>query len=188
MESLLDKADAFVIGGGMAYTFLKVQGKSVGKSLVEDDFADTARDFLKKAEAQGVKVLLPLDHVVASDFSENAVPEPVDGADVPEGKLALDIGPKTVAEIGKLLSGAQTVVWNGPMGVFEFDAFAEGTLEVAKMVADCKGTTVVGGGDSVAAVNKFNLADKIDHVSTGGGASLEYLEGKALPGVVALRA
>ncbi len=188
LESLLDKADAFVIGGGMAYTFLKVQGKSVGKSLVEDDFADTARDFLKKAEAQGVKVLLPLDHVVASDFSENAVPEPVDGANVPEGKLALDIGPKTVAEIGKLLSGAKTVVWNGPMGVFEFDAFAKGTLEVAKMVADCKGTTVVGGGDSVAAVNKFNLADKIDHVSTGGGASLEYLEGKALPGVVALRA
>lgn len=188
LESLLDKADAFVIGGGMAYTFLKVQGKGVGKSLVEDEYADTAKTFLSKAEAKGVKVILPLDHVVAGEFAENATPESVDGVDVPDGKLALDIGPKTIAEIGTLLSGAKTVVWNGPMGVFEFDAFAKGTLEVAKMVANCSGTTVVGGGDSVAAVNKFNLADKINHVSTGGGASLEYLEGKALPGVVALKA
>ncbi len=187
LDSLLDKADAFVIGGGMAYTFLKVQGHSVGKSLVEDEFTETAANFLSKAEKAGVKVLLPLDHVVAGEFSETAAPEAVDSVDVPDGKLALDVGPKTVAAVGELLAGAKTIVWNGPMGVFEFDAFAKGTLEVACMVADCKGTTVVGGGDSVAAVNKFNLADRINHVSTGGGASLEYLEGKNLPGVAALR-
>jgi len=187
LDSLLDKADSFVIGGGMAYTFLKEQGYTVGKSLVEDDYAETARNFLANAGKRGVKVLLPLDHIVASEFSETAEPVAVDDVNVPDGMLALDVGPKTVAEVGKLISEANTVVWNGPMGVFEFDAFAKGTLDVAHMVADCKGTTVVGGGDSVAAVNKFNLADKIDHVSTGGGASLEYLEGKALPGVVALK-
>ncbi len=187
LDSLLDKADAFVIGGGMAYTFLKVQGHAVGKSLVEDDFSDTARSFLEKAARRGVRVLLPLDHVTAAEFSETARAEPVDGVDIPEDRLAMDIGPKTVAAVAELLAGAQTVVWNGPMGVFEFEAFARGTLEVAGLVADCKGTTVVGGGDSVAAVNKFNLADRIDHVSTGGGASLEYLEGKELPGVIALR-
>jgi phosphoglycerate kinase len=187
LDSLLDKADAFVIGGGMAYTFLKVQGYTVGKSLVEDDFAETAASFLEKAQKQGVRVLLPLDHVVASEFSESAVPESVDGVNVPEGKLAMDIGPKTISAVADLISTARTVVWNGPMGVFEFDAFAKGTLDVANMVADCKGVTVVGGGDSVAAVNKFNLAGRIDHVSTGGGASLEYLEGKDLPGVMALK-
>jgi len=187
LDSLLDKADAFVIGGGMAYTFLKVQGYTVGKSLVEDDFAETAASFLDKAQKQGVRVLLPLDHVVASEFSETAVPESVDGVNVPEGKLAMDIGPKTISAVADLISTARTVVWNGPMGVFEFDAFAKGTLDVANMVADCKGVTVVGGGDSVAAVNKFNLAGRIDHVSTGGGASLEYLEGKDLPGVMALK-
>jgi len=187
LDSLLDKADAFVIGGGMAYTFLKVQGFSVGNSLIENDFAETARNFLEKAEKQGVKVILPLDHVVASEFGENAVPESVDNVNVPDGKIAMDIGPKTVEAVKEVLSDARTVVWNGPMGVFEFDAFANGTLKVAQLVAECSGTTVVGGGDSVAAVNKFNLADKIDHVSTGGGASLEYLEGKALPGVVALK-
>jgi len=187
LDSLLDKADAFVIGGGMAYTFLKEQGFTVGKSLVEDEFAQTAKAFLLKAEKQGVKVLLPLDHVVAAEFSESATAENVDSVNVPDGKLAMDIGPKTIAAVSELLSDAKTVVWNGPMGVFEFDAFAKGTLEIANMVADCKGTTVVGGGDSVAAVNKFNLADRIDHVSTGGGASLEYLEGKDLPGVMALK-
>jgi phosphoglycerate kinase len=187
LDSLLDKADAFVIGGGMAYTFLREQGYTIGNSMVEDDYAQTARTFLANAEKRGVKVLLPLDHVVAGEFSDSAAPENVDNVNIPDGKLALDIGPKTVKEVGKLLSGAKTVVWNGPMGVFEFDAFAKGTRDVAHMVAECRGTTVVGGGDSVAAVNKFNLADKIDHVSTGGGASLEYLEGKALPGVVALK-
>jgi len=187
LDSLLDKADAFVIAGGMAYTFLKEQGFTVGKSLVEDEFAQTAKDFLVKAEKQGVKVLLPLDHVVAAEFSESAAPENIDAVDIPDGKLAMDIGPKTISAIADLLANAKTVVWNGPMGVFEFDSFAKGTLDVANMVADCKGITVVGGGDSVAAVNKFNLADRIDHVSTGGGASLEYLEGKALPGVMALK-
>jgi len=187
LESLLEKADAFVIGGGMAYTFLKQQGYTVGKSLVEDEYAQTAKDFLHQAEEKGVQVLLPLDHVVADEFAEDAVPQSVDDVNVPEGKLALDVGPKTVAAVGRLLEGAKTVVWNGPMGVFEFDAYAKGTLDIARMVADCTGTTVVGGGDSVAAVNKFDLADRIDHVSTGGGASLEYLEGKALPGVVALK-
>ena len=187
LESLLDKADAFVIGGGMAYTFMKEQGRTVGKSLVEDDYAETARAFLKNAEDRGVRVLLPLDHVVGDEFNESAIPESVDDVNVPEGKLAMDVGPKTVAAVRELLSDAKTVVWNGPMGVFEFDAFAKGTLDVAGMVAACRGTTVVGGGDSVAAVNKFNLAEKIDHVSTGGGASLEYLEGRALPGVAALK-
>jgi len=187
LDSLLDKADAFVIGGGMAYTFLKEQGHTVGKSLVEDEFAETAKAFLAKAEKMGVKVLLPLDHVVADEFSESASAENIDGVNIPDGKLAMDIGPKTIASISELLADAKTVVWNGPMGVFEFDAFAKGTLEVANMVADCSGITVVGGGDSVAAVNKFNLADRIDHVSTGGGASLEYLEGKELPGVMALK-
>jgi len=187
LDSLLDKADAFVIGGGMAYTFLKEQGYTVGKSLVEDEFAVTAKDFLAKAEKMDVKVLLPLDHVVAAEFSDSAPAENIDGENIPDDRLAMDIGPKTIAAISELLADAKTVVWNGPMGVFEFDAFAKGTLEVANMVADCSGTTVVGGGDSVAAVNKFNLADRIDHVSTGGGASLEYLEGKELPGVMALK-
>ncbi len=187
LESLLDKCDTFVIGGGMAYTFLKTRGKAIGKSLFEEDFLETAASFLKKAEAQGTTVILPMDHVVASEFSENATPEAVDSEDVPEGKLAMDVGPKTIAAVKAKIAEAKTVVWNGPMGVFEFDAFAKGTEQVANFVAACPGITVVGGGDSVAAVNKFKLGDKIDHVSTGGGASLEYLEGKALPGVVALK-
>ncbi len=187
LESMLDKCSTFVIGGGMAYTFLKVQGHKIGDSLFEEDFMDTAQSFLDKAEKAGVEVILPMDHVVASTFGEDAVPETADSIDVPEGKLAMDIGPKTIAAIKSRIENAKTLVWNGPMGVFEFDNFARGTLEVAQFVAACKGTTVVGGGDSVAAVNKFKLAEKIDHVSTGGGASLEYLEGKALPGVIALR-
>lgn len=187
LESLIDKCNTFVIGGGMAYTFLKVQGHTIGNSLFEEEFIETAEKFLKNAEKAGVEVILPMDHVVASEFSENADPEAIDSIDIPDGKLAMDVGPKTVAAIKNRIASAKTVVWNGPMGVFEFDKFAKGTLDVANFVADCAGTTVVGGGDSVAAVNKFNLADKIDHVSTGGGASLEYLEGKALPGVVALR-
>ncbi len=187
LESLIDKCNTFVIGGGMAYTFLKVQGHAIGNSLFEEEFIDTAKTFLENAEKAGVEVILPMDHVVASTFSEDADAVAVDSVEIPEGKLAMDVGPKTVAAVKERIAAAKTVVWNGPMGVFEFDKFAKGTLEVANFVADCKGTTVVGGGDSVAAVNKFNLADKIDHVSTGGGASLEYLEGKALPGVVALK-
>ncbi|MFP4373447.1 MAG: phosphoglycerate kinase [Spirochaetaceae bacterium] len=186
LETLLPNCTTLVIGGGMAYTFLKVLGHEVGKSLVEEDYLDTARDLIKKAEQAGVEIVLPVDHVVAAQFSEDAVPETVDGPDVPADKLGMDIGPKTVEKINEVIAGAQTVLWNGPMGVFEFDAFATGTLEIAKKVAAAGATTIVGGGDSVAAVNKFGLAEKIDHVSTGGGASLEFLEGKTLPGIAAL--
>ena len=175
-----------VIGGGMAYTFLKVLGKNVGKSLVEDDFQDTARSFLSTAAEKNVKVILPVDHVCAAAFDENAEPVAVDGQDIPEDLMGLDIGPKTVKLIVDELKSAKSVVWNGPMGVFEFAAFAKGTEEVAKALADSDAITVVGGGDSVAAINKFGLASRISHVSTGGGASLEFLEGKTLPGIKAL--
>ena len=186
LESLVTKCDHLVIGGGMAYTFLSVQGKSVGNSLLEKDFLATARSLIDKADECGTTVILPVDHVVADTFAEDATPEDVDDENVPDGKVAMDIGPKTIGLIAEVVRSAKTVVWNGPMGVFEFDNFAKGTLEVAKLVADCAGVTVVGGGDSVAAVNKFGFADRIDHVSTGGGASLEYLEGKVLPGIAAL--
>jgi len=185
LESLL--ANVFIIAGGMAYTFLKAQSCQVGNSLVETEYLSTAKSFLTNARERGVEVLLPLDHVVASEFSAHARAERVDDVNVPEGKIAMDIGPKTVLAIDRLITGAKMIVWNGPMGVFEFEAFAGGTLEVAKMLAKCDGTTIVGGGDSVAAINKFNLADSIDHVSTGGGASLEYIEGRALPGVSVLK-
>jgi len=187
LESLVSKCTTFVIGGGMAYTFLKAQGYEIGNSLFEEDYLDVAKSFLKKAEEAEVEVILPLDHIVASEFSESAEAVYVEEINIPAGKLAMDVGKKTVAAVKVRIAEAKTVVWNGPMGVFEFDKFAAGTKEVANFVAECKGVTVVGGGDSVAAVNKFDLADKIDHVSTGGGASLEYLEGKQLPGVVALR-
>ena len=186
LESLLPRVSSLIIGGGMAYTFLKVQGIAVGKSLVEEDFLDTARSLLKKAGEQKVKVLLPLDHKVAAEFNEAAKAEYVAGTAIPADRIGMDIGDKTLASYREAIAAAGTVVWNGPLGVFEFPEFAKGTLEVAKMVAACKGTTVVGGGDSVAAVQKFGLADKISHVSTGGGASLELLEGKDLPGIVAL--
>ena len=188
LQSLLPKVSTFIIGGGMAYTFLKVKGVSVGKSLVEDEFAKTASDFLDAAAKAKVEVILPVDHVVASEFAENAKAEPVDGQQIPEGKTAMDVGPKTLALYKDKISVAKTVVWNGPVGVFEFQQFSNGTLQLAKMVASCAGVTVVGGGDSVAAVNQFGLADKIKHVSTGGGASLEFLEGKELPGITALLA
>lgn len=187
LESLVSKCTTFVIGGGMAYTFLKAKGYEIGNSLFEEDFLDVAKSFLKKADEAGVEVILPEDHIVASEFAENADAEYIAGVNIPAGRLAMDVGEKTVAAVKSRIAAAKTVVWNGPMGVFEFDKFAAGTKAVAEFVADCAGVTVVGGGDSVAAVNKFDLADKIDHVSTGGGASLEYLEGKQLPGVVALR-
>jgi phosphoglycerate kinase len=187
LEALLPRVTTMMIGGGMSYTFLKVQGHSVGKSLFEEDLLPTAKSFLDKATNAGAEVLLPVDHKVGSEFAETAKAELVDGVDIPEGKVSMDIGPKTVALFRDRILKAKTVLWNGPMGVFEFPEFNKGTLEVAKAVADCKGTTVVGGGDSVAAVNQFGLADRITHVSTGGGASLELLEGKQLPGVVALQ-
>ncbi|MBB6208179.1 phosphoglycerate kinase [Borreliella lanei] len=186
LESLLSKSNVVVIGGGMAYTFLYSEGYSIGKSLLENEYIDIASSFLKKAKELGVKVILPLDHIVADDFNKNATPEYIDSFNIPENKIGMDIGANTLKEIEKVVKTAKTIIWNGPLGVFEFDLFSKGTAEVAEMVASCSGLTVVGGGDSVAAVNKFNLSDKITHVSTGGGASLEYLEGKILPGIKVL--
>lgn len=186
LESLVKTCNTIIIGGGMAYTFLKVQGHEVGKSLVEDDFAQTAENFLAAAAKKGVKVVLPVDHICASEFAEDAAPVAVDGVEIGKDLMGMDIGPKTVNAIIEALNGAKSVVWNGPMGVFEFAAFAKGTEQVAQALAKSDATTVVGGGDSVAAINKFGLASKISHVSTGGGASLEFLEGKTLPGIKAL--
>lgn len=190
LESLLKNASALVIGGGMAYTFLKAQGYSVGSSLVEDDQLDTAKSVLSTAQKIGAEIVLPVDHVCADKFDANASPVAVDSTDVPEGLMGLDVGPKTLSKYREVLAKAKTIVWNGPVGVFEFENFAKGTGEVATMVAEATGRgaiTVVGGGDSVAAVNKFGLADKMSHVSTGGGASLELLEGKKLPGIEVCR-
>lgn len=184
INNLLEKVDTLIIGGGMAYTFLKAQGQEVGNSLLEADKMDYALEMIKKAEEKGVKLLLPVDHVVGKEFSndtEKAVVEEIEA-----GWSGFDIGPKTITLYKEALAGAKTVVWNGPMGVFEFDNFAEGTLEVCRAVAELKdATTVVGGGDSVNAVKRLGFADKMTHISTGGGASLEFLEGKELPGVAA---
>lgn len=190
LESLLKNASALVIGGGMAYTFLKAQGHRVGKSLVEDDQIDTAKSILAAAKKLGAQIVLPVDHVCGATFDAAATPVAVDSLDVPEGLMGLDVGPKTVAMYKEVLAKAKTIVWNGPVGVFEFDNFAKGTEAVAQLVAEATGrgaVTVVGGGDSVAAVNKFGLASKMSHVSTGGGASLELLEGKKLPGIEVCR-
>lgn len=190
LESLLRNASALVIGGGMAFTFLKAQGYSVGNSLVEDDQLLTAKRIIEAAQKAGVQIVLPLDHVCANKFDAAAVPKPVDDANVPDGYMGLDVGPKTVEKYKAILSEAKSIVWNGPVGVFEFEAFAKGTEQVARLVAEATKhgvITVVGGGDSVAAVNKFKLADKMSHVSTGGGASLELLEGKKLPGIEVCR-
>ncbi|HPE92579.1 MAG: phosphoglycerate kinase [Sphaerochaeta sp.] len=186
LESLVRTCNTIVIGGGMAYTFLAVQGHSIGKSLVEEEYKDTAASFLAKAKQRGVQVILPVDHLCGAEFKEDTAVVQVDSADIPENLIGMDIGPKTVKLIVEAVNKAKSVVWNGPMGVFEFDSFANGTLTVAKALAQSSATTVVGGGDSVAAINKFNLADKISHVSTGGGASLEFLEGQVLPGIKAL--
>jgi triosephosphate isomerase len=174
----------------MAYTVLKAQGHKIGKSLVEDDQIDTAKKILATAKEVGAEIVLPLDHIGAETFDAAAKPIVIDGLDLPDNLLGLDVGPKTIAKYKETLAKAKTIVWNGPVGVFEFDAFAKGTEEVAKLVAEATGRgtiTVVGGGDSVAAVNKFKLADKMSHVSTGGGASLELLEGKKLPGIEVCR-
>jgi 3-phosphoglycerate kinase len=190
LESLLKNSSALVVGGGMAYTFLKAQGYKIGKSLVEDDQIGTAEKILEAAKSAGVEIVLPLDHLAATSFDAASIPVPVDGLDLPDNLLGLDVGPKTLAKYKEVIAGAKTIVWNGPVGVFEFDAFAKGTEEVARLVAEATArgsTTVVGGGDSVAAVNKFGLASKMSHVSTGGGASLELLEGKKLPGIEVCR-
>ena len=173
----------------MAFTFLKAIGVTIGNSLVEDDFLETANMLLKKAANKDVKVVLPVDHIAADRFAPDAKPIIVDSQALPDNLIGLDIGPKTLALYAETLEDAKSVLWNGPVGVFEFDAFAKGTEEVAKLVAEATergALTVVGGGDSVAAVNKFGLASKMSHVSTGGGASLEYLEGKVLPGIACL--
>ncbi|MFA7560309.1 MAG: phosphoglycerate kinase, partial [Sphaerochaeta sp.] len=177
LESLIKTCDTIVIGGGMAYTFLAVQGHAIGKSLVEEEYKETAASFLAKAKEQNVEVILPVDHLCGEEFNESTPVVRVDSVDIPADLIGMDIGPKTIEKIIAALNGAKSVVWNGPMGVFEFDSFATGTLTVAKALAASDAITVVGGGDSVAAINKFNLADQISHVSTGGGASLEFLEG-----------
>lgn len=186
ITNLLEKVDTLIVGGAMAYTFLKAQGHSVGASLCEDDKLDLAKEILEKAEEKGVRFLLPVDHVGAEKFDESAEAVAVPGADIPEGLMGMDIGPETVKLCSEALSGAGTVVWNGPMGVFEFKQFAEGTLAVAKAIADSSAVSIIGGGDSVAAVTKLGFADKMTHISTGGGASLEFLEGKELPGIAVL--
>ena len=185
INNLLEKADTVIIGGGMAYTFKKAQGFEIGKSLLEADKIDYAKDMLAKAEAKGVKFLLPVDNVCAAEFSADAEPVLVDG-NIPAELMGMDIGPKTVELFSDAVKGAGTIVWNGPMGVFEFDAFAVGTKAMAKALAESGAITIVGGGDSAAAVEKLGFADKITHISTGGGASLEFLEGKELPGVACL--
>ena len=187
LDHLIDSADTIIIGGGMAYTFFLAKGyKTVGTSLKEEDWVERAAEMLKKAEDKGVKILLPVDNVVTDDFAENNVIETVASDAIPEDRMGMDIGPKTEALYAEAIKGAKTVFWNGPMGVFEKDAFAHGTEVVARAVADSDCTSIIGGGDSVAAINKFGLADKMSWISTGGGASMELVEGKALPGVEAL--
>lgn len=183
IENLISKVDYILIGGGMAYTFLKAQGKEIGKSLLEEDKMDLSLELIKKAEANNVKILLPKDVVIADEIKEDAETEIVDIDDIPKDKEALDIGPKTAKEYADIIKNAKTVVWNGPMGVFEIKVFANGTNEVAKALAESSATTIVGGGDSALAIEEAGYKDKITHVSTGGGASLEFLEGKTLPGI-----
>ena len=185
VKNLLDKVDTLIVGGGMAYTFLKAQGHEVGASLCELDQLDYAKEMLDKAAAAGKQFLLPVDNVAADKFAADAATQVV-GNEIPEGWMALDIGPKTVELYSEAIRGAKTVVWNGPMGCFEMAPFAAGTYGVCQAVADSGATSIIGGGDSVSAVNKSGLAAKMTHISTGGGASLEYLEGKELPGVAAL--
>lgn len=190
LQNLLSKASTLIIGGGMAYTFLKAMGNSIGLSIFEQDYLDVASSLLENAKKLNVKIILPVDHVCAKTFAENAEPIPINSVDIPSDLLAMDVGEKTIKEYESAIASSKTIMWNGPVGVFEFTAFAHGTECVAKAIAKAteKGaTSVVGGGDSVAALNKFNLAKKMTHVSTGGGASLEYLEGKTLPGIACLQ-
>lgn len=187
LESLLNKADTLIIGGSMAYTFLKAKGVSAGASLVEDDMLETARTIIAKAASKGAEIYLPVDHVVAKEMSPEAITETTSDEIIPDGWKGFDIGPKSIELFSKALSGAKTVFWNGPVGVFEMPNFAKGTFALAQTIAGLTGAcTVIGGGDSVSAVNKAGLADKMSHISTGGGASLELVEGKTLPGVAAL--
>ena len=186
INNLLNIADTIIIGGGMSYTFAKAQGAKVGKSLLEEDWIQYAGEMVEKAKEKGVKLLLPVDGLAATEFSADAEAHLVDGVDIPDDMMGMDIGPKTIALYADAVKDAGTVIWNGPMGVFEFPAFAEGTRAVAKALAETDAITIVGGGDSAAAVAQLGYADKMTHISTGGGASLEFLEGKELPGVACL--
>ena len=186
IENLIDKVDTLIVGGGMAYTFFKAQGKTIGTSICEDDKLDMALDILKKAEDKGVEFLLPVDNVIADKFDANAESKTVNSGGIPDGWMGMDIGPESRELFAKAIKGAKTVVWNGPMGVFEFPKFAEGTNAIAAAVAESDSVSIIGGGDSVAAVTQLGYADKMSHISTGGGASLEFLEGKDLPGIACL--
>ncbi len=187
IENLLDKVDTLIIGGGMAYTFYKAQGHHIGTSICEEDKLDLAKSILEKAQEKGVKLLLPVDNHVSSEYSNNGEDKMVDSTEIPDGFMGLDIGPKTIEKFEEAVKDAKTVVWNGPLGVCEFDKFATGTKAVATMLSKLDAITIIGGGDSAAAIEKLGLADKMTHISTGGGASLEFLEGKTLPGIACLQ-
>ena len=187
IENLIDKCDTIIIGGGMAYTFMKYLGHNIGTSLLEADWVEKAGEMMKKAEDKGVKFLIPFDNKVGKEYDEHTEAKVVSSDDIPDGWMGLDIGPKTQEVFANAIKGAGTVIWNGPMGVSEWDNFAAGTISVAKAVADSGAISIIGGGDSVAAVTKLGFADKMSHISTGGGASLEFLEGKDLPGICALQ-
>ncbi|AND83496.1 phosphoglycerate kinase [Clostridium tyrobutyricum] len=186
INNLLEKVDTLIIGGGMSYTFEKAQGFTIGTSLVEGDKIDYAKEMIQKAKDKGVKLLLPIDNVVGDKFDASAKPVITEDENIKDGYMGLDIGPKTSKLYADAIKNAKTVVWNGPMGVFEFENFAKGTIAVAKAMAESGATTIIGGGDSAAAVNQLGFGDKMTHISTGGGASLEFLEGKELPGIAAL--
>ena len=187
IENLIDKCDTIIIGGGMAYTFMKYLGHNIGTSLLEADWVEKAGEMMKKAEDKGVKFLIPVDNKVGKEYDEHTEAKVVSSDDIPDGWMGLDIGPKTQEVFADAIKGAGTVIWNGPMGVSEWDNFAAGTICVAKAVADSGAISIIGGGDSVAAVTKLGFADKMSHISSGGGASLEFLEGKDLPGICALQ-
>lgn len=186
INNLLEKVDTLIIGGGMAYTFIKALGHEIGTSLLEEDKVAYAKEMMDKAKAKGVNLLLPVDVVYADRFAEDAQPHITEGRDIPANCMGLDIGPKTRELFANAVRESKTIVWNGPMGVFEFENFANGTKAIAQAMADVDATTIIGGGDSAAAVNQMGFGDKMSHISTGGGASLEFLEGKELPGIVAL--
>ncbi|WP_179135669.1 phosphoglycerate kinase [Planomicrobium okeanokoites] len=186
IDHLLDKVDNLLIGGGLSYTFIKAQGHEIGNSLVEEDKLELARSFIQKAEEKGVKFYLPVDAIVADEFSKDAETKQVKIEEIASDWMGLDIGPETAKLYADVIKNSKLVIWNGPMGVFEMEPFANGTRSVAEAMAETEAYTVIGGGDSAAAVEKFDVADKMDHISTGGGASLEFMEGKELPGVTAL--
>ena len=187
IENLIDKCDTIIVGGGMAYTFMRYFGHNIGDPLLEADWVEKAGEMMKTAEDKGVKFLIPVDNKVGKEYDENTESKIVSSDEIPDGWMGLDIGPETQKLFADAIKGAGTVIWNGPMGVSEWENFASGTISIAKAVADSGAISIIGGGDSVAAVTKLGFADKMSHISTGGGASLEFLEGKDLPGICALQ-